>query len=631
MKEDPYPELSNAKALLKSGRTAAAAWVLASLVKREGASARVLKLHSRALSQLGRHSEAVGVARAANEKVPHNRSIQTLLGEMLIRAGRAEEAERFLSKACRKFSQHAPLWAVLAEARFANGATTGALDAITRAAALRPDDPKYACKKGEMLIAAHAFAGAEQVLREAATRFPDVSQVFKPLSMACMKLGRWAEAADAAEKASCAEPKNFWLRKRWAECLLWAERPQEALDVITAARARTPGNTDRAVRLMILEGHAHVALGDVQEAIEVLQAASRLRPNNEHILRPLATLLGETDRVADANRLIVRLNRNVARRLPDNLAEALQALRTQLPNQEVSTRSMDWAWGLADQSKWDWRQWWEAAEWSRRANLLLADWWRCAPEKADEIEALVDAADFTTVRNAAQDRGCLLVGAHVGPFVGGMQFLCGGDLRFRTIGFAGPNRIEPEDSSTRISVTTNSVATARELIREIKRGTIIGLMSDSPQTADCIEREFLGHRIGISTLAPRLMRKLGVASFWYHSAWCEDRIQVRIEPLPDPRENEAADAWIARWSEHYLEKLEAAMRGRPENLGLGHAGIWRTVHPARWTRKIGASSHSVGSDQAPLVPDLVDEAPVIDQLALRTASSAASRFFSTSS
>ena len=49
--------------------------------------------------------------------------------------------------------------------------------------------------------------------------------------------------------------------------------------------------------------------------------------------------------------------------------------------------------------------------------------------------------------------------------------------------------------------------------------------------------------------------------------------------MPEPFADEPRDAWGKRWFAAYLEKLEAVMRGRPENLGL-FSGIWSNVNPA---------------------------------------------------
>ena len=52
---------------------------------------------------------------------------------------------------------------------------------------------------------------------------------------------------------------------------------------------------------------------------------------------------------------------------------------------------------------------------------------------------------------------------------------------------------------------------------------------------------------------------------------------MEFAPLPNPTEKEPLEDWTRRWIDAYLAKLEAAMRGSPENLGL-FSGIWGNVN-----------------------------------------------------
>jgi hypothetical protein len=87
-------------------------------------------------------------------------------------------------------------------------------------------------------------------------------------------------------------------------------------------------------------------------------------------------------------------------------------------------------------------------------------------------------------------------------------------------------------------------------------------------------------------------------SLWFRPLWRNGQITVEFAPLPSPVENEPLGDWTRRWIDAYLAKLEAAMRGSPENLGL-FSGIWgnvnRTVLRLRQVREARRELGKTGS------------------------------------
>jgi lauroyl/myristoyl acyltransferase len=112
----------------------------------------------------------------------------------------------------------------------------------------------------------------------------------------------------------------------------------------------------------------------------------------------------------------------------------------------------------------------------------------------------------------------------------------------------------------------------RKLIEEINNGTLVGFAAEIPDAKEGLAIDFLGRRITLSTLVPRLMWKQGTPCFWWQALWRGGRIAVEVERLPEPQPEEAMDHWCRRWAHAYLERVARVMRDRPENLNL--RGIW---------------------------------------------------------
>jgi hypothetical protein len=350
-----------------------------------------------------------------------------------------------------------------------------------------------------------------------------------------------------------------------------AGRPRAALQAIGAAETALPISEDTAFGLALRRCAAFQALGDTENEIAALEAARAQQPDNLHVLRHLSVALMEAGRPAEARRHMAHLNRLSVARLPLSLMEGLDRLRAEVPSEQEWTPAMQWAWSIADQQAWDRQGWWVEAERGRRIVGLMKEWWTSAPERADEIGALVEAADLSALRAAAgKGRGCLVVGGHFSAAAGAVRFLQMSGLRFRTIGFAG---VDPDGDETRIPFRTNPFATIRQLIRELESGAVVGVMADSPLAGDALDFPFLSRSVRIGTLVPRLAWRSGVPSFWCHPAWRGSRIKVDLERLPVPAAGESEAEWVQRWCRAYLQKLETAMRDSPENLGL-RAGIW---------------------------------------------------------
>ena len=528
---------------------------------------------SQALMRADRFKEALAEARCGQAADPRNADCRMLQSEALLALEDFEGAEQGLRQACEAFPEHAQLWALLSTASWNIGRHDAALTAIDRALALVPK-AHFATQKGWMLFKRGELARAEIILRDAIARSPACPSAHRILTHVYKVWERWAEGAATSERACAEDPADFDMRESWAYCLLVAGRPREAITVIEDG-LQMFGAAPDAFQLLMRKAEAHRQLGDVNGAIDAVASAVALRPDDEAALGQLSYMLATEGRFTLARRYQTRLLELQARQLPERLVEGLEMIWERARVADVDPAALKWAWELADQSAWDRAEWETAAAWGKEANLLLRHWWQAAPEKIDQMDALLDKPDLSEFFATSLHGGsCILVGAHVGPTAAALNLFQTTNRPFRTFGSADRDRA---NGATVIPVMSNSVATMRAHVNWVKSGAIIGLMGDASLARETLSVEFLRRRVELPVWVPRLIQACKSSSLWCCPLWRDGRIVLELERLPDPLEGEPRNAWTQRWFSAYLDKLERVMRGRPENLVL-FAGIWGNVN-----------------------------------------------------
>jgi len=397
-----------------------------------------------------------------------------------------------------------------------------------------------AARKARMLLEGGDLAGAEALLREAIACFPDRKSTYNVLVDVYMAAHRWADGAVAAQQACTDDPLDFEMHVNWARCLLAAERPREAIAAVAEALGQ-PATVPApiACQLLVHKGEAHRRLGDEEAAVDALVKALSLHPDDETALHQLSYL-----RPSLAKPYRARILETQAKQLPERLTDGLQALWQRARDHPLQSLELEWAWELADKSAWSRSEWQIAATWGKEASLFLRRWWESAPEKIDQIDALLDAADLSEVIAAmAAGRACLLVGAHVGPMAPGVSVLRA-KLPFRTYGSA--NR-DATDAEHPIPIVANRFATMRSLVDNIRNGCAIGLMGDVPRAQDSLSVEFLGRRVLLPALVPRLIQAHDLPAFWCCPLWRNGRAFLELERLPEPLRGEPRAEWSRRW------------------------------------------------------------------------------------
>jgi tetratricopeptide (TPR) repeat protein len=484
--------------------------------------------------------------------------------------------ENLLVEAIGSFPEDAQFWELLGRIRWSLDKKDAAMAAIDRAFALAPDE-KLATYKTWMYCQQNKFEDAKITLLSAIERFPDQPSPYIALSKVYQALEQWSDAVAIAERGTVAIPKSLEIKECWISALFAANRFSETIVTIEQI-ARDFENLPEQMgcRLLMLKARAHQELSQFDQAIATLNAVLENHPDDEEALEQISLILDLSRKREDARGRRAELQKIQAEKLPDRLEDALAEIWNRLDDFEVDDAALGWAWEVADKSIWQEPSWRRAAIWGKEARLLIRRWWEAAPpDKVGQIDDMLDRRAFDEFRSALVEMGrCFLATAHVGPTQAVFYALQRGNRPARFLGTATRDRAYGE---TIIPVLPGPIVTMRNVLNELHLGSTIGMLCDACSDRDNVVLQFLGRTISISTYTPKLIRRTGGTSLWFRPLWRDGQITVEFAPLPNPIEKESLEDWTRRWIDAYLARLEVAMRGPPENLGL-FSGIWSNVN-----------------------------------------------------
>jgi tetratricopeptide (TPR) repeat protein len=158
--------------LLDAERVEEASIYLARAVAIEPQSARALRALSAAKHGLDRPDEALALALQAAALAPEDNGLTIHAAELLLRAGRIDEAAALLDAATIRDPRDAILWRLASAAESQRDNPQAALAAIDIALHLAPDEAEYYLHYGHLLYRAGDFAAAAEAFNQAATLDP---------------------------------------------------------------------------------------------------------------------------------------------------------------------------------------------------------------------------------------------------------------------------------------------------------------------------------------------------------------------------------------------------------------------------------------------------------------------------
>jgi tetratricopeptide (TPR) repeat protein len=224
-----------------------------------------------------------------------------LLGVVLARQGRAEEAEREFKQVLSADAASLDARQHLARLYLDQGREAEAVAELRRAAVNGPLERDLALKlAGVEQSEGHAVL-AERQLRSAADRFQSVRALLQLARLQSDQKDA-AGALASLRKARAIAPNSEEVLSTFAEVSLAAETPLAAIPILESLTDISPG----VARYHYLEGLALMQAGDVVAAVEPLQEAERLEPNRVPTLLALGTALNGRELYAEAKPYLLR-------------------------------------------------------------------------------------------------------------------------------------------------------------------------------------------------------------------------------------------------------------------------------------------------------------------------------------
>ena len=227
-----------------------------------------LRVIAEDLTNEGRSDEALTLARAAVAANPDVGWVHEILGAVMVRAEREEEATAAYLKALEIDPENAAAVGGLATLKAQSGDLAGAVGKFDRAAELAPDEPAYAYSAAQLTLASGQVDDAIGRLREIVKRAPGHASSRNDLAWLLADRGEDLDLAlSLAQKARRIDPSP------------------DVLDTL---------------------GWVHLKRGESSAAVEVLEEAVIARADSPSIRYRLATALqqsGDSERAAQMLRL----------------------------------------------------------------------------------------------------------------------------------------------------------------------------------------------------------------------------------------------------------------------------------------------------------------------------------------
>ena len=245
------------------------------------------------------------------------------------------------------------------------------------------------------------------------------------------------------------------------------------------------------------------------------------------------------------------------------------------PDVSVGSAQLAWAWRNFGSRHVDRTAWERAARFGAAANRLILDWMDCAPDRLDELDALIlPLDDHVEQMLRGRNRGALYLGAHVGVVAAGVHFVRSRRSPLQIMGTATRSAF----LGGGFFVDFGKPLALREVLRAIDGGISVGMTGDNPHSRNTATATLAdGTRVRLMRRIPRLIWKHRIDCLYGFPLWQGDRIRIHIDAnAPSPEHGEPYPDWEARWLGAYLAKIMNMLRTGPENLRLS-GGFWENI------------------------------------------------------
>jgi protein O-GlcNAc transferase len=297
---DGSAQLSLALAYEQGGQFAKALPLFAKLeavsrTEKHPLAATVVVAYARALAATQQFSAAVARMKESVAEDPHNAELQDDLGSLYAEREDWPNARQAFTAALQANPD-------LASAHLHLGMTLwaqqqpGALEELTRAYRLAPQNAVIALQLGQALASGGNDEQAIPLLRHALELDPDSTSAAYQLGLALQRTGKAGDAIPLFQKAAEADAQNAEVLTNLGMALCQVQRAKEAVPVLQRAVSLTPGNITAHQDLAA----AYIQLNQFDDAVSQLRAALKLSPDAPQLHYNLGLAFKMQDDAVDA-------------------------------------------------------------------------------------------------------------------------------------------------------------------------------------------------------------------------------------------------------------------------------------------------------------------------------------------
>ncbi|WP_444454855.1 O-linked N-acetylglucosamine transferase family protein [Rhodobacter capsulatus] len=319
--------LAEARAAVATGNLTAGVAAFERAVAAGGSLKLTARPHALALSDLGRHAEAIAVLKPWFAKNPKDFATVNLMGVLLKRAGRLTKALDVLEIARKLRPQELSPWQNL-------GNVHELLGNHAQAAHCYRGGLKVAPKSAELwrlLAREQSVLGEDEAslesLRRGLALAPGNVTIVAALVQTLQRLGRIPEAAELIDRLRAAAPENDEFAVIAARLAFRTGAVAQALDLLRAVLTRAPGHLNANLQLATILGDS-----DRPSVNAALERAAAAHPGNFDALERLTESLSRSryDNEAAHIERAYACARDLMARFPSRIPEAARTLRTVL-------------------------------------------------------------------------------------------------------------------------------------------------------------------------------------------------------------------------------------------------------------------------------------------------------------
>ena len=297
---DASAQLNLALAYQQSGQSAKAVPLFARLEAAARAEKRPLALsilvpYAQALAGTNQLQAATGKFKEAAAIEPHNAEVQDELGSLYAQRQEWSNAEQAFCASLAAKPEFALAHLHLGLTLNAEN-HPGAMDELSKAYQLAPENPLIALQYGQTLVSAGQDDQAIPVLEKAVKAAPSSIAAQYQLALALQRVNRLDESVALLQKVATADPANAEVLTNLGMALSQQQKARDAVPILQKAVQLTPEDATAHQDLAA----AFIQLNQVEDAIGELKTALKLAPTSPQLHYNLGLAYKMQDDATDA-------------------------------------------------------------------------------------------------------------------------------------------------------------------------------------------------------------------------------------------------------------------------------------------------------------------------------------------